>query len=104
MATNKHLLPAGHASMSWHPLCKLKEAEIRFYGAAVLNIIRTVNPSSRGEMESTDVNNAYIERGPTASDTFLGGRTGAGNIPSLTQATKQASGEQPSLPRAVGRT
>jgi glucose-1-phosphate thymidylyltransferase len=32
------------------------------YDAAVFDIIRTLRPSRRGELEITDVNNAYIER------------------------------------------
>jgi len=33
------------------------------YDAAVFDIIRTLSPSGRGELEITDVNNAYVARG-----------------------------------------
>ena len=32
------------------------------YDSSVFDIIKTLNPSGRGELEITDVNNAYIER------------------------------------------
>lgn len=36
---------------------------VYFYDSEVFRIIRTLKPSRRGELEITDVNNAYIERG-----------------------------------------
>lgn len=36
---------------------------IYMYDAGVFDIIRTVQPSARGEMEITDVNNMYAARG-----------------------------------------
>jgi glucose-1-phosphate thymidylyltransferase len=34
-----------------------------FYDSAVFEFIPTLSPSARGELEITDVNNWYIERG-----------------------------------------
>jgi glucose-1-phosphate thymidylyltransferase len=36
---------------------------IYMYDARVFDIVKTLKPSARGELEITDVNNAYIERG-----------------------------------------
>ncbi len=42
------------------------------YGADVFDIIATLTPSGRGELEITDVNNAYVERGAMAYDVLEG--------------------------------
>ena len=86
------------------PKSNLSVTGIYFYDATVFDIIRTVKPSGRGEMEITDVNNAYIERGEMTSGTFQGWWTDAGTFPSLAHASELASGEQPPFPQALGRT
>jgi glucose-1-phosphate thymidylyltransferase len=45
---------------------------IYMYDARVFDIIKTLEPSGRGELEITDVNNAYIESGELAFS-FLDG-------------------------------
>jgi glucose-1-phosphate thymidylyltransferase len=45
---------------------------IYLYDADVFNIVRTLAPSGRGELEITDVNNAYIERGLMGFDVLTG--------------------------------
>src|SRR5437660_6372185 len=52
----------------------------------VFEIIRTLKPSARGELEITDVNNAYIERGQMTWDILDGWWTDAGTFESLMSA------------------
>jgi glucose-1-phosphate thymidylyltransferase len=56
---------------------------IYFYDATVFEIVRTLRPSSRGELEITDVNNAYIERGDMTWEVLEGWWTDAGTLDSL---------------------
>ena len=57
-----------------------------FYDAHVFDIIQTLKPSGRGELEITDVNNAYISAGTLTWDLLEGWWTDAGTIESLHQA------------------
>jgi glucose-1-phosphate thymidylyltransferase len=45
---------------------------IYMYDAAVFDIVAAVQPSARGELEITDVNNAYINRGEMEYDVING--------------------------------
>jgi glucose-1-phosphate thymidylyltransferase len=45
---------------------------IYFYDSAVWEVIRTLEPSGRGELEITDVNNAYVERATMEYDVLEG--------------------------------
>lgn len=56
---------------------------IYFYDARVFDIIRTCAPSARGELEITDVNNAYIRRGELRFDRMAGWWSDAGTFASL---------------------
>lgn len=56
---------------------------IYFYDAQVFDIIRTLKPSGRGELEITDVNNAYIRQNELTWDKLEGWWTDAGTIESL---------------------
>ena len=60
---------------------------IYMYDGRVFDIIRTLKPSGRGELEITDVNNAYIERGEMTWDELAGWWTDAGTFESLLRAT-----------------
>ena len=57
------------------------------YDSDVFNICDTLKPSSRGELEITDVNNEYLRRGNLTHATLDGWWTDAGTIPSLHRAS-----------------
>lgn len=61
---------------------------VYMYDAEVFEIIRTLKPSARGELEITDVNNAYIERGEMTWDELEGWWSDAGTFESLLHASK----------------
>jgi glucose-1-phosphate thymidylyltransferase len=60
------------------PKSNLAVIGIYMYDPAVFDIIRTLKPSGRGELEITDVNNAYIKRGQLAYDVLDGWWADAG--------------------------
>jgi glucose-1-phosphate thymidylyltransferase len=60
---------------------------IYMYDAEVFEIIKTLKPSGRGELEITDVNNAYIERDEMTWDELDGWWTDAGTFESLLYAS-----------------
>jgi len=68
---------------------------IYFYDSAVFDIIRTLKPSGRDELEITDVNNAYIARGQLAYDILDGWWTDAGTFESLKIANELVAKEPP---------
>lgn len=59
---------------------------IYMYDNSVFDIISKLKPSDRGELEITDVNNAYIERGDLEWDVLEGWWTDAGTFESLIHA------------------
>ncbi|MDH4239694.1 MAG: sugar phosphate nucleotidyltransferase [Phycisphaerae bacterium] len=61
---------------------------IYFYDASVFDIIRDLKPSGRGELEITDVNNAYIAKNQLAYDILEGWWTDAGTFESLDRANE----------------
>ncbi len=68
---------------------------IYFYDAAVFDIIRTLKPSGRGELEITDVNNAYIEKGQLYFDILDGWWSDAGTFESLNNVNELIVKEPP---------
>lgn len=56
----------------------------------VFNIIKKLKPSARGELEITDVNNAYIERNELTFDILQGWWTDAGTHASWARANELA--------------
>jgi glucose-1-phosphate thymidylyltransferase len=61
---------------------------VYFYDPDVFEICRTLKPSGRGELEITDVNNAYLQRGDLTYDVLDGWWTDAGTFESLYRATQ----------------
>jgi len=68
---------------------------VYFYDSTVFNIIRTLKPSGRGELEITDVNNAYVQKGQMTSDVLEGWWTDAGTFESLMKASELVRKEPP---------
>ncbi len=60
---------------------------IYFYDNTVFDIIKTLVPSNRGELEITDVNNHYINRGEMTWNELDGWWTDAGTFDSLLHAS-----------------
>ncbi|MBI2605822.1 MAG: NTP transferase domain-containing protein [Deltaproteobacteria bacterium] len=56
---------------------------IYFYDAEVFNVIKTLKPSGRGELEITDVNNHYISKQTLTYGKFKGWWSDAGTFESL---------------------
>ena len=56
---------------------------IYFFDARVFEIIKTLRPSARGELEVTDVINNYLDRGELTWDLLEGWWSDAGTFASL---------------------
>jgi glucose-1-phosphate thymidylyltransferase len=68
---------------------------IYMYDPTVFDKIRTLKPSHRGELEITDVNNAYIAEGKLTYSILEGWWTDAGTFPSLLRAAKYVERMRP---------
>jgi glucose-1-phosphate thymidylyltransferase len=64
---------------------------IYFYDGRVFEIIKTLKPSGRGELEITDVNNAYIQAGTMSYEILDGWWTDAGTFESLLHASNMVA-------------
>jgi glucose-1-phosphate thymidylyltransferase len=75
------------------------------YDSSVFEIIKTLKPSGRGELEITDVNNAYIERNQMSWEIIEGWWSDAGTFDSLLRANilvaSQQTGNEEELPKAA---
>jgi glucose-1-phosphate thymidylyltransferase len=67
---------------------------IYMYGADVFDVIRTLTPSARGELEITDVNNHYLRSGTLRWGLLDGPWTDAGTHESLARANRLARGPE----------
>jgi glucose-1-phosphate thymidylyltransferase len=72
---------------------------VYMYDNSVYQIIKTLKPSGRGELEISDVNNAYIDQGTMSYDMIQGWWTDAGTFESLFRASQLVAekGKTPSL-------
>lgn len=59
-----------------------------FYDRDVFTVCKDLKPSARGELEITDVNNYYLQRGDLTHEALEGWWTDAGTIESLYRASR----------------
>jgi glucose-1-phosphate thymidylyltransferase len=64
---------------------------IYMYDGRVFDIIRTLKPSGRGELEITDVSNAYIKEGKMTYDVLEGWWSDAGTFESLLRTSNMVA-------------
>jgi len=69
------------------PKSNLAVIGIYLYDGRVFDFIKTIKPSDRGELEITDVNNAYLENGTMTWEMLHGWWTDAGTFESLLRAS-----------------
>ena len=61
---------------------------VYMFNPGVFDIIRTLKPSARGELEITDIHNEYIRRGTLAASKISGEWLDAGTIDELARANR----------------
>jgi glucose-1-phosphate thymidylyltransferase len=69
-----------------HPKSSLAVTGLYIYDAGVFDVVRDLRPSQRGELEITDVNNAYIRKGAMTFSQLHGFWSDAGTFDSLLRA------------------
>jgi glucose-1-phosphate thymidylyltransferase len=77
-----------------HPKSNYAVTGIYLYDATVFDKVKTLEPSARGELEITDVNNAYIREGSMSFSFLDGWWTDAGTFDSLLRAATLVSQSQ----------
>ncbi len=70
------------------PKSRIAVTGVYFFDARVFEIIRTCQPSGRGELEITDVNNAYLRRGEMRIEMMRGWWSDAGTFASLAHVNR----------------
>jgi len=73
------------------PMCNYAVTGIYMYDERVFDYCRSLERSGRGELEITDVNNAYISAGDLRYDILSGWWTDAGQFESLFRASQFVS-------------
>ncbi|PUA39891.1 spore coat protein [Paenibacillus elgii] len=72
------------------PKSTLAVTGIYMYDNTVFDVVKILKPSGRGELEITDVNNAYIQKNQLTYDVLQGWWTDAGTHSSLARASELA--------------
>jgi len=70
------------------PKSDLAVTGLYMYDSQVFDIIKTLKPSGRGELEITDVNSFYVNQGSVTYETINGFWSDAGKFESLFQSAK----------------
>lgn len=73
------------------PKSQLAVTGIYMYDSQVFDFIKTLNPSQRGELEITDVNNLYLQQNMLTYDVLQGWWTDGGTHGSLLRANQWAT-------------
>ncbi len=73
-----------------HPESNLCITGIYFFDSSVFSKISNITPSARGELEISDVNQAYVDEGQCRYEILDGWWTDAGTLPSYNSACKLA--------------
>ncbi|MCC6847282.1 MAG: NTP transferase domain-containing protein [Deltaproteobacteria bacterium] len=76
----------GIAEKPRRPKSRYAVTGIYMYDARVFDVIRTLKPSGRGELEITDVNNWYLRQGELGYEILRGWWTDAGTFEALHRA------------------
>jgi len=71
-----------------NPKSNLAVTGLYIYDNEVFEIIKTLKPSARGELEITDINNAYIKKGKMDAKILEGFWSDAGTFESLFRASR----------------
>jgi len=77
-----------------NPPSRLAVTGCYLYDPRVFEVIQELEPSGRGELEITDVNNRYLAWGELRHHTLEGWWTDAGTVPSLHRASQLVAGER----------
>ncbi len=103
VAETKNDMVVGFEEKPAKPKSNYAVVGIYFYDHRVFDIIRTLKPSGRGELEITDVNNDYLQRSELSFDILRGWWTDAGTMESIRVADeywrKTWGEDQNSIPR-----
>ena len=83
-----------------NPKSRYAVTGIYMYDGRVFDYCRNLKPSARGELEITDVNNAYVAAGDLHYDILEGWWTDAGQFESLYNATQLVAAKRAKEQRA----